>query len=86
MSIELQAAAALLTGLFAGLALGLLRPLLVLAVGALAVYLAGTVAFDGPPAIGALLGRIGAALATYPVFFSALAAAKAFGCVLVLRR
>jgi hypothetical protein len=86
MSVELQAAAGLLTGLFAGLALGLLRPLLVIAVGVLAVYLCATLALGGPPAIGELLDKIGRSLAAYPVFFSALAAAKAFGCVLALRR
>jgi hypothetical protein len=86
MTIELQAAAGLLTGLFAGLALGLLRPLLVVAVGLLAAYLATTVVLDGPPAVGALIGRIAAALAAYPVFFSAMGVAKAFGCVIALRR
>ena len=86
MNIELQVAAGLLTGLFAGLALGLLRPLLLLAVGGLAVYLAVIVAFDGPPAIGVLLDRVGRSLSAFPVFYSALAAAKAFGCVIALRR
>lgn len=86
MSIELQAAAGLLTGLVAGLALGLLRPLLVFTVGVLAVYLAALLALDGPPAIGALLDKIGRSLAAFPVFFSAMAVAKAFGWVIVLRR
>lgn len=82
----MQAAAGLLTGLFAGLALGLLRPLLVIAVGGLGAYLVATVAIGGPPAVGGLLARIAEALAAYPVFFAAMGAAKAFGCVLALRR
>ena len=86
MSIELQVASGLLTGLFAGLALCLLRPLMVLDVAALALYLGALVALYGPPAIGEALTRLGLAFAAYPVFFSALAAAKAFGCVLALRR
>lgn len=86
MSIELQAATGLLTGIFAGLALGLLRPLLVFAVGGLAIYLAVVLALGGPPAIAILLDRIAQSIAAYPVFFSALAAAKVLGCMLALRR
>jgi hypothetical protein len=86
MSIELQAAAGLPTGLFAGLALGLPRALLVIAVGTLAISLAGSLGVDGPPTIGALLGRLGTAFAAYPIFFNAMGVAKAFGCILALRR
>lgn len=86
MSIELQVATGLLTGVFIGLALGLLRPLLALAVGAMAAYLVVCLALDGPPAIAAALGRAGRLFAAYPVFFSTMAAAKALGCVLALRR
>lgn len=86
MSIELQAAAGLLTGLFAGVALCLLRPLLFVAVAAIAIYLVATIVLGGPPAIGTVFESIGRSLAAYPVFFSALAVAKAFGCVVALRR
>jgi hypothetical protein len=86
MSIELQAAAGLVAGLMAGLALGLLRPLLAVAIGLIAVYLAVTLAFEGPPGIIGLIGKFGRSVSAYPIFYSALAAAKAFGCSLVLRR
>lgn len=72
MPLEIQLTAGFITGLVAGLALGLLRPLMVLALAAAAVYLAGMLLTQGVPGVTNVFSRAGHEIVTYAPFFGAL--------------
>jgi hypothetical protein len=86
MPAVVQFAAGILTGLMAGLALGLLRPLVVLLVLGSAGLIGVTLYQSGIDGLVQSLDRLAIELRFYAPFFTALAVGKIVGMALASKR